>query len=170
MKSYRLSTVTTAVLTSAVLCTGLFTIEARDRGGRVDQGHRGEHRAGKIDHHRGNRVKVDRHDRHGHVVRSLPHGYRTIRTPGRHYYCHGGVYYARHSHGYEIVKAPRFHHLPRNARRIVVNRGVYYVCDDVYYRPCDGWYEVCERPVVVEKSIVFDAGPLRIVLSDRDVY
>ena len=99
------------------------------------------------------------------VIHVLPRGYRTIRTVDRHYYYHNGVYYTRYGNGYEIISAPRFRHLPRHARRVVVNRVVYYVCDDVYYRPYNSYYEICEAPSV-RSSIEFNAGPVKILLTD----
>ena len=164
-----------SALTAAILVAGAAgTVTARDRDG-----------------HKGREARIERHDRPNNhtvnrrvqqrgpayrnrvtvrakshrIIHALPSGYRTIHTPGHRYYYHHGVFYSRHPHGYEIVTAPRFYHLPPHARRIVVNRAVYYVCDDVYYSWHDGYYVICETPRI-HSSIIFGAGPLRIVLTD----
>ena len=105
--------------------------------------------------------------RDSRVVRVLPRGYRTFKIDGRYYYSHNGSYYTRCDHGYRIVSTPRICRLPPHARRVCVNRTIYYVCDNVYYIPRAGYYEVCEAPVV-RSSIEFSAGPVKIVLSDYD--
>ncbi len=52
---------------------------------------------------------------------------------------------------------PRFYpgyyvsHLPSYHRRVVFDSNVYYVADDVYYRPYNSGYVVVERPVIVER-------------------
>ena len=100
-------------------------------------------------------------------VRELPRGYRTIHTGGHQYYSHNGVYYTRYNHGFTVVSAPRINRLPRHARRVNVNRTIYYVYDNVYYRPRGGYYEVCEIPHY-RSSLEFNAGPVRVVLTDHD--
>ncbi len=100
-------------------------------------------------------------------VKKLPRGYRTIHTGGHRYYSHNGVYYTRYNHGFTVVSAPRIKRLPRYARRVNVNRTVYYVYDNVYYLPRGGYYEVCEIPHY-RSSIEFNAGPVRVVLTDHD--
>ena len=181
---YRLNRMMVAGLTATLLLTGsISTSMARDRGRhRRIEPKKEQHDQRKHDHRPSYRGKKH-HRKHHHknhtihrthqtrVVRSLPRGCRTFKAGHRRYYYHRGHYYRRHHHhGYEIVRAPRFRHLPRHARRVVYNRHVYYICDDIYYCYRGGYYEICEAPYVVQKSIEFDAGPIRIILSDSDYY
>ena len=179
MKQYRLPNgLVMAALAGSIILTGASTtIMARERDGEkrarpraVQQTHktrtvpstsRQVHRSGPV-----HKSKVTVHSSSPRITRALPSGYRTIRTPGRHYYFHKGKYYRRHPHGFEIVSVPRFYHLPPHARRVIANRIVYFVCDDVWYTAHDGYYEICEAPHV-HGSLIFEAGPLRFVLTDH---
>ena len=88
----------------------------------------------------------------GKVLVSLPGVYRTIHVgPHSYYYC-DGVYYSRHDHGYVVVRPPRIRYIPYRARRLVIGGEVYFLHNDLYYCYRDGFYEVCEPPVVVEKK------------------
>lgn len=189
------SSMITAALAASVLFTGtVSTASAGDRDGqrrnneqRQDQRHHQDQRhqndrsyhqerSRNNGHHEIHRV----HEPSRRIVHALPQGYRSIRHGDRHYYYHKGVYYNRYNNGYEIVAAPRFYQLPHHARQIVINRTVYFVCDNVYYHSCGDYYEVCETPVVERvvvcepiprrhssSSIAIDAGPVRIVFSDH---
>lgn len=109
------------------------------------------------------------HHRKPQYVRSLPRRARVIHHGSRNYYYSSGRYYHRHPvYGWEIVSAPRFYSLPRHARRIYINHTPYWVCDNVYYHWCDGYYEVCEVPVYIENSITFQAGPFSVTLRDYE--
>ncbi|MBN1758839.1 MAG: hypothetical protein JW863_10995 [Chitinispirillaceae bacterium] len=85
----------------------------------------------------------------GALVVSLPGIFRTAVFGGLTYYYCDGVFYHRHPHGYEIVRPPRVRYLPRHARRIVISGNAYFLHDDFYYRYQNGYFEVCEAPVVV---------------------
>lgn len=66
---------------------------------------------------------------------------------------------------------PRFYpgyyvrHLPNYHRRVVYDSNVYFVADDVYYRPYDSGYVVVERPVIVERP----ASTVRYEVTDDGV-
>ncbi len=192
-----ITVVTAGLLLSGVISTvtardrdGQRRIEPRDQNQRIeprneqrDQHQRVEQRGGQRDQHQPNyrhdnrqgnyqnhssQVKTVIHRPSERIFHSLPAGYRTIRTGDRDYYYHQGVFYNRYNHGYEIVQAPRFYYLPHHARRVIVNRATYFVCDDIYYVPRGGYYEICEPPHFVESSIEFNAGPVKIILTDSD--
>ncbi|MBN1577611.1 MAG: hypothetical protein JW913_13715 [Chitinispirillaceae bacterium] len=167
-------------LTASVLFSGAVATTASDRDGGQRRGEpRNEQRDQKNQRspssRRGSQArtvyqnKAVVHAPSQRIIHVLPAGYRTIRTGDHSYYYYKGVFYNRNPHGYVIVGAPRFHRLPQHARRVVVNRIVYYVCDDVYYCSRGGYYEICEVPHV-EHSIEFKAGPVRIVLTDSRGY
>ena len=176
-------------MTAALLLTGMLgTTMARDRHNR------GEHRRSESQREVHERRRSDRtsfyrqkHNKyrrgkkkylhkksHGYLhhkkryVRSLPHGCRSFHHGKHRYYYRKGRYYRRHHHGYEIVRAPRFYHLPRHARRVIINHCPYFVCDNVYYVYRNGYYELCAEPYVVEHSIGFHAGPFSIIFTDID--
>ena len=88
----------------------------------------------------------------GAVVLSLPGLFRTAVFGGFTYYYCDGVFYHRHAHGYEIVRAPRVRYLPRHARRVVISGNAYFLHDNFYYAYRDGFFEVCEPPVVVAEK------------------
>lgn len=88
----------------------------------------------------------------GKVVVSLPGVYRTVRVGPRSYYYCDGVYYTRHDHGYVVVRPPRIRYLPYRSRRIVIGGEVYFLHNDLYYCYRNGFYEVCEPPVVVKEK------------------
>ncbi|MBN1578106.1 MAG: hypothetical protein JW913_16210 [Chitinispirillaceae bacterium] len=101
----------------------------------------------------------------GRIVISLPGVYRTIHVGPRFYYHCNGVYYIRHAHGYEVVRAPRIRFLPYHARRIVIGGDVFFFHNNVYYCYRDGFYEVCEPPVVVESK---DVGTTTVMVENSN--
>lgn len=85
----------------------------------------------------------------GALVLSIPGVFRTGIFGGLTYYYSDGVFYHRHDHGYEIVRAPRVRYLPHGARRVVIGGCPYFHHDNFYYRYNAGYFEVCEPPVAV---------------------
>jgi hypothetical protein len=92
----------------------------------------------------------------GHVVTTLPSGYRTVTVGGTRYYSYGDSYYRPHGSGYIIVDSPYgtttrmdttvVRELPSGYR--VVTRGGqrYYQAGNVYYQSRPGGYVVVESP------------------------
>lgn len=93
----------------------------------------------------------------GHVVRTLPHGYRTVRYDDSDYYVYNDVYYRPHRRGYVVVDSPTrtttyrrdtvIRTLPRGYRTIRHGNVDYYHHGDTYYRPHRGGYIRVDRPL-----------------------
>lgn len=188
MRTHRnATTLLAAVFTSAIVVSGaLCGASAQHRIERVqhnDQSYNNGHHQKEYRQHASNHqqfaprpAEYRHYSRPGsHYVHALPAGHKYYRHGGNHYYYHQGVYYTRSGCGYQVIERPRFYHLPSHARRIVVNNVIYFSCDNVYYRSCGDYYEICEEPVVVcepvrsshvQSSIEINAGPVTVVLSE----
>jgi hypothetical protein len=157
------------VLIGLIFSAGLLSESfGRERGrrsggsGHVEKRRYGHHRPGhrqyRYSYRRGRFFRISPFGRivvgapFGRIVVGLPIGYRTIYCGGLHFFYYDGIFYRRHLHGYEIVRAPRVRFVPHGARRLLINGTVYFVHDDVYYCRRGGYYEVCESPVIVEKD------------------
>ena len=173
-------TMIATIAASVFLSGALAAASARDRDGvrRMEprtrqqqnekRGKPSRNQKNTVNRRSNKRTTVAKHRRSTtRAVAVLPRGYRSFKSGGHQYYHHNGVYYTRYQNGYRMVSAPRITRLPRFARRVRVNRTVYYVYDNVYYLPCNGYYEVCAAPYY-SNSIEFNAGPVRIVLTDHD--
>jgi hypothetical protein len=104
----------------------------------------------------------------GEIVVSLPGTYRTIGNGLQSYYYCNGVFYHHHRHGYEIIRPPRFRHLPDHARHVMINGLVYFVHNDVYYCQRGAFYEVCEPPVIIERQVVQNAATTTIMIENSN--
>jgi len=92
----------------------------------------------------------------GHVVTTLPSGYRTVTVGGTRYYSYGDSYYRPHGSGYIVVDSPyrttttttrgMVTELP-DGYRVVTHHGQrYYQYGNVYYQPRSGGYMVVDSP------------------------
>lgn len=87
--------------------------------------------------------------RRGHVVKILPKNHKVVRTSGKRYFVHGGVYYSPHKGQYKIVAAPfglRVNILPKGFVHFSVGAVSYYYAAGNYYKPTDNYYIVVEKP------------------------
>jgi hypothetical protein len=118
-----------AVTMTALLCVNGWAQPGRGRGGPRDR-------------HDGPEFRPERH-----VFEHPPVGSRHIIIGGHPYWVHGGVYYEFGDDGYVVVGAPVVRVLPRYYHVVVIHGVVYYVADDVYYRPTpEGAYIVVDKP------------------------
>jgi hypothetical protein len=91
----------------------------------------------------------------GHVVTTLPSGYRTVTVRGTRYYSYGDSYYRPHGSGYIVVDSPYatttgsvsvVRELPAGYRVINHHGQRYYQSGNVYYQSRSGGYVVVESP------------------------
>ena len=91
----------------------------------------------------------------GHVVTTLPSGYRTVTVRGTQYYSYGDSYYRPHGSGYIVVDSPYatttgsvsvVRELPAGYRVINHHGQRYYQSGNVYYQPRSGGYVVVDSP------------------------
>lgn len=97
--------------------------------------------------------------RHGHVVQSLPRGYKRIWYRKEPYYFFGGVFYRTTLSGFVVVKAPVgavVISLPVGYQRLWYGDTVYYIYEGTFYRQVPAGYVVVEPPPAL---IVEDTGP-----------
>ena len=81
-----------------------------------------------------------------HVWPQPPVGARHFFVAGTPFWFYGGVYYGLGDGGYVAVSAPLIRMLPDHYRVVVIRGVVYYVADDVYYRPAPDGYVVVDKP------------------------
>jgi hypothetical protein len=91
----------------------------------------------------------------GHVVTTLPSGYRTVTIGGTRYYSYGDSYYRPHGSGYIVVDSPYgatrsdvtvVRELPSGYRVITRGGQRYYQVGNVYYQSRAGGYVVVDSP------------------------
>jgi len=91
----------------------------------------------------------------GHVVTTLPSGYRTVTVGGTRYYSYGNSYYRPHGSGYVIVDSPYatttgsvsvIRELPSGYRVITRDGQRYYQSGNAYYQARSGGYVVVPSP------------------------
>jgi hypothetical protein len=90
----------------------------------------------------------------GHVVTTLPPGYRTVTIGGTRYYSHGDYYYRPHGSGYVVVDSPYattgsvsvVRELPSGYRVITHHGQRYYQSGGAYYQARSGGYVVVPSP------------------------
>jgi hypothetical protein len=153
--------ITVFALTSLPLATDSFAGE-RDRGSqRLSR----QRERVEVRPQRRVRKEVRRHIisprviRHGHVVQSLPRGYKRIWYRREPYYFFGGVFYRPTLSGFVVVKAPVgaiVISLPVGYQRLWYDDTVYYIYDGTFYRQIPAGYIVVEPPPAL---IVEDGGP-----------
>ena len=166
--------ITLFALTSLPLATDAFARD-RDRGGRGRPGisqqrerrevrstrqFRNEVRSTRRFRNEGRRHVVSpRAVRHGHVIRSLPRGYRRIWHNREPYFYFGGVFYRSGLSGFISVQAPIgaiVISLPIGYQRLWYDGSVYYIYEGTFYRRVPAGYVVVEPPPAL---IVEDNGP-----------
>lgn len=92
--------------------------------------------------------------RTGHIVTTLPDGYRTVTVSGTRYYTYGDTYYRPQGTGYIVVDSPYstssgmtvVRELPSGYQVITRHGQRYYRAGDVYYQSRPGGYMVVESP------------------------
>jgi hypothetical protein len=91
----------------------------------------------------------------GHVITTLPSGYRTVTVAGTQYYSYGDSYYRPHGSGYVVVDSPYatttgsvsvMRELPTGYRVINHHGQRYYQSGNVYYQSRPGGYVVVQSP------------------------
>jgi hypothetical protein len=90
----------------------------------------------------------------GHVVTTLPDGYRTVTISGTRYYTYGDRYYRSQGNGYMVVDSPYgrgsgvsvVSELPAGYRVITRHGQRYYQVGDVYYQNRSGGYVIVDSP------------------------
>ena len=92
----------------------------------------------------------------GHVVTTLPPGYRTVMIGGTQYYSSGDYYYRPHGSGYVVVDSPYgtttrsdvtvVRELPSGYRVITRGGQRYYQAGGNYYQAHSGGYVVVPNP------------------------
>ncbi len=140
-----------ALLSALALALAFPSIALADRGGDRDRdrGH--------------DRDRHDRHDRYDHRDRNRSRTHYSFGIGVGSYGVnswHVGVsrdnyrrspYYRPY---YRTGFYPGFYvsALPRHHRRVVFDSTIYFVADDIYYRPYNRGYVVVERPVIIERE------------------
>ena len=125
-------------------------------------------------------VRSPRTIRHGHVVPSLPRGYRRIWRNKEPYYYYRGAFYRPARSGFIVVGAPLgaiVLSLPAGYQRIWVDDGWYYVYGDVFYRRRPSGYVVVEAPrdIIIEEPPELvqppetDSGEVSVIASVLNV-
>ena len=159
-------------LTSVLLSPNeAFADERGRRGGRQTSEYREKDRGRVIapHHARGKnrrRIISPRLGRHGHVVTSLPRGYRRTWHNRRPYYYSSGIFYRPARSGFTVVGAPFgavVVSLPIGYQRLWIDNSAYYVYGGTFYRRVPAGYVVVERPaeVVVEEEVPVLVQPSR---------
>jgi hypothetical protein len=91
----------------------------------------------------------------GHVITTLPSGYRTVTVGGTRYYSYGDSYYRPQGSGYVVVDSPYattsgsvsvVRELPSGYRVITRDGQRYYQSGNVYYQSRSGGYTVVPSP------------------------
>ena len=91
----------------------------------------------------------------GHVITTLPSGYRTVTVGGTQYYSYGDSYYRPQGSGYVVVDSPYatttgsvsvVRELPSGYRVINQHGQRYYQSGNVYYQSRSGGYVVVPNP------------------------
>jgi hypothetical protein len=95
--------------------------------------------------------------RRGHVIRSLPRGYRRIWHHREPYFYFGGVFYRSGISGFIAVQAPIgavVISLPIGYQRLWYDGSVYYIYEGTFYRRVPAGYVVVEPPpaLIVEDN------------------
>lgn len=96
------------------------------------------------------------------IVKTLPHGSRTVVVNRDRYHVHDGRYYRYTSRGYLLVRPPLgtiIADLPFGFLRVTFGGLDYFVRDNVFYRHTLHGYQVVQTPAGYEET---DYGPVRV--------
>jgi len=99
------------------------------------------------------------------IVKTLPHGSRTVVLNRERYHTHGGRFYRYTPRGYLLVRPPLgtiIADLPFGFLRVTFGGLDYFVHDNVFYRHTTRGYRVVETPVDYQET---DYGPVRVETS-----
>ena len=99
------------------------------------------------------------------VVKTLPHGYHTIRYSGHDYYVHQGRFYRRQPQGFVLVPAPVgavVVSLPAGHVRLTVGGQVYFHYGSVYYRTARGGYRIVAPPAAAPRHVIIRPRHLNV--------
>jgi len=109
---------------------------------------------------------VVRHTQHREViVKTLPHGSRTVVLNRERYHTHGGRFYRYTPRGYLLVSPPLgtiVADLPFGFLRVSFGGLDYFVHDNIFYRYTPRGYRVVETPVGYRET---EYGPIRVETS-----
>lgn len=91
--------------------------------------------------------------RTGHIITTLPDGYKTVTVSGTRYYTYGDRYYRSQGDGYVVVDSPYtsrdvsvIRELPSGYRVVTRQGQSYYQVGDVYYRRSADGYVIVQEP------------------------
>jgi Family of unknown function (DUF6515)/Bacterial SH3 domain len=108
------------------------------------------------------RPEVRRTQHNEVIVKTLPHGSRTLVINRERYHVHNGRYYRYTPRGYLLVRPPLgfiIADLPFGNFRVAFGGLDYFVWDNVFYRHTLRGYEVVATPAGYEET---DYGPIRV--------
>jgi len=107
-----------------------------------------------------------RNEQREHILREMPHGYRTMRIRDRDYYVHQGHYYLHEPRGFVMVQLPIgafVMSLPDGFLHVRIGAISYFAAGGIYYRAYNGGYTVVAPPAPPPDAIGNASG--RVVVN-----